>query len=83
MEYVLTPWREQGVAVLSALADWAHGYTKAPMCYDIMPVCALAISKTANQADIKFLSDLKTNHVLVQGELFVIHRYHLKQEAPI
>lgn len=41
VEYALTPWGEEGVRILANLAAWAHGYTKEPMHYDVMPVCSL------------------------------------------
>ena len=47
VEYSLTPLGEKGVEALSALAAWAHGYTKESMCYNVMPVCALCDFKSS------------------------------------
>ena len=40
VEYSLTPWGKEGVQALTALAEWARGYTKEEPHY-AMPVCAL------------------------------------------
>ena len=39
VEYSLTPRGQEGVRILSDLAEWANGYTKEPMQCDVLPIC--------------------------------------------